>query len=263
MPLPISVCKVAGDYDPSKAVNFKEVTVGNFTQLADIMLNDAWAPAILKYGYRKKENFLKAGFLGLDIDDGLSIAEAEKLFSRYKFIIGTTRSHQKQKGDKPPCDRYRIVIPCRSICTDLDDFEYTMAVMAKQFGVDPATLDAARFYFKCSTIAVCKEEGKPFTWMKLTDEEKAAIRAAKAERNEKQGLSRRGARILCGGEHDEGRHKSLFHAAADLGRSGFTIEDTIKAILTTPLAEELIYEKGRREVERNIANGYREGSQKG
>ena len=267
MPLPISVCTTAGLYDPAKAVHFEQIIVKNFDQLTSIILGDrAWTPSLLKNNYRKKENWIGCGWMALDIDDGLPIEDAIKLLHNYMFVLGTTKSHRKEKmkpsGEvMPPCDRYRIVIPARSVCRDLEDFEYSMKVFAKQFEADMSVLEGGRFYFRCSEIHTSQTQGKPFTWMQLTDEEKASIRSAKAARNEKKGLSRRGARILQGADADEGRHKSIFHAAADLGRSGFTLEDTIKIILTTPIAEELIYEKGNRELERNITNGHREGSQ--
>lgn len=54
--------------------------------------------------------------LWFDFDDGLSIEEATKLFKHYKFLIYTTKSHQKDKKGLV-CDRFRMVLPAINIPT--------------------------------------------------------------------------------------------------------------------------------------------------
>lgn len=57
--------------------------------------------------------------LVFDIDDGISIAEAQKMFKKYKYLIGTTKSHQKDKKGVI-CDRFRLCLPAINIPTDKD-----------------------------------------------------------------------------------------------------------------------------------------------
>ncbi len=47
----------------------------------------------------------------LDVDEGMTIDEARETYSEYRYIIHTSTSHQLQKGEKPPCDRFRIILP--------------------------------------------------------------------------------------------------------------------------------------------------------
>lgn len=56
----------------------------------------------------------KQDLLVFDVDDGLSLAECQKMFKRYKYLIGTTKSHQANKKGVV-CDRYRLCIPAINI----------------------------------------------------------------------------------------------------------------------------------------------------
>ena len=47
----------------------------------------------------------------LDVDEGMTIEEAKETYIEYKYIIHTSTSHQVDKGDKPACDRFRIMLP--------------------------------------------------------------------------------------------------------------------------------------------------------
>lgn len=88
----------------------------------------------------------------LDIDDGMTIDEAKNTFSQYKYIIHTSTSHQISKGDKPPCDRFRIILPfepahdVQFVETEIADLVYDQ--LKQEFSyADPAVfMPSAKFY---------------------------------------------------------------------------------------------------------------------
>lgn len=59
-------------------------------------------------------NNSEQNLLILDIDDGLTIDEAKNMFMRYKYLIATTKSHQKEKKGKV-CDRFRVIFESDNI----------------------------------------------------------------------------------------------------------------------------------------------------
>lgn len=67
-------------------------------------------------GYKNSERFNNENqnLLILDIDDGLSLSQAKTIFNQYKYLICTTKSHQKDKKGVI-CDRFRIILPCMNI----------------------------------------------------------------------------------------------------------------------------------------------------
>ena len=62
---------------------------------------------------RNSNNFIGIeNAIAFDIDGSISIEDAVVLLSNFKYIIYTTRSHQKEKGGII-CDRFRIVLPAK------------------------------------------------------------------------------------------------------------------------------------------------------
>ena len=110
-------------------------------------------------GVRLKENFRCAEWLGLDVDDGMTLEEGKKIFEPYLHVIGTTKSHQIQKSGKVR-DRYRVFLKFGQTCRDKDDYEETARQWSRKYKTDTACVDAARFFFPCKEIVVCKYYGK-------------------------------------------------------------------------------------------------------
>lgn len=76
-------------------------------------------------GKKKSENWSNEGqnILILDIDDGLTIEEAKIKFSKYKYFLCTTKSHQvEKKGLK--CDRFRIILKAKNVPHNDSYFDY-------------------------------------------------------------------------------------------------------------------------------------------
>lgn len=89
-----------------------------FTQLHRMIQSDFRQYSPFKFIGKTKvsENWNNSeqNLLILDIDDGLTIKEAKNIFSKYKYLIATTKSHQKDKKGKV-CDRFRIILESDNI----------------------------------------------------------------------------------------------------------------------------------------------------
>jgi len=91
---------------------YKNINI-EFNQLHRMVSSDYRQYSPFKFIGRKKisENWNNSeqDLLILDIDDGLTITEAKEIFKSYKYLIATTKSHQKDKKGLV-CDRFRIIL---------------------------------------------------------------------------------------------------------------------------------------------------------
>ena len=99
---------------------------------------------------RKTSHFEFADFLALDIDFGISVNEAIRLFSEYRVLIVATKSHQLKKniaGSEVACDRFRVIVPFARRVATLGDYEVTLDEVKRRFPfIDTSCTDAARYY---------------------------------------------------------------------------------------------------------------------
>lgn len=65
-------------------------------------------------GYRKKEYAIPGqNIIAWDIDEGLTVVAMQELLVNYKYILYTTKSHQKEKNGII-CDRFRVILPTKT-----------------------------------------------------------------------------------------------------------------------------------------------------
>lgn len=109
-----------------------------------------YSPFQYNNNYRKEinSNLDKCNCIMLDFDDGMTIYEAKLLFSQYKYIIATTKSHQKEKNGII-CDRFRLILPTNRTFENItiDEYKMMMQILINRYGSDNATKDIARFYY--------------------------------------------------------------------------------------------------------------------
>jgi hypothetical protein len=84
----------------------------------------------------------KQNMIILDIDDGMTISEAQSMFSRYMYLIATTKSHQKEKKGII-CDRFRILLPAINIPRESDLYFKTIEIMFPMNDVQTLTRTSA------------------------------------------------------------------------------------------------------------------------
>jgi hypothetical protein len=145
----------AKDKFNTKAVRY--MRVGNDEDLPRIMVERLWSAIVFEPAYRAKVNFKYADWVALDFDDGPTLADIMRRFCDCRCIIGTTKSHQKEKrtdsGEiKPARDRFRMAIQLERRCESREDFEYTTKSLQRRLEADPAATDGARLLFPCTTI---------------------------------------------------------------------------------------------------------------
>lgn len=128
-------------------------------EVAQLITQYAVSPCMWGSGIRKKANFRFAEWFALDFDDGMTLEEAKETFQPFMHVIGTTKSHQKDKRGVV-CDRFRVLLKFAKRCTSRDDYEATARYLVRKYKADTACVDAGRFFWPCKDIAVSKYYGK-------------------------------------------------------------------------------------------------------
>jgi hypothetical protein len=112
-------------------------------ELIDIICTHAWSPSIFEE-YRRQDGFISTDLMVLDIDDGMTIVEAEKVVHRLDIIALCVPS----TSHSDDAHRFRLIFPLSKVITKVDVFEATMRKLAEVFPADPACIgDQSRFYF--------------------------------------------------------------------------------------------------------------------
>lgn len=86
---------------------------GTFEDMYKVMISTRrYSAGTFLNEYITNKNYLsEQNIIILDIDNGITIKEAQSLFHGVTHMIATTKSHQIWKDKKPPCDRFRLVLP--------------------------------------------------------------------------------------------------------------------------------------------------------
>lgn len=116
--------------------------------LIRIIESYTWSPYIFN-GNRKQENFKSSDFAVLDLDNGLSIEEAERIITEANFtcLCMVTTSH------KPEHHRFRLILPLSRTVTDKATMIATMEDLYEAFPqADRSCItDLARAYFSATS----------------------------------------------------------------------------------------------------------------
>lgn len=255
-------------YAPHTAKGFLAVETDDVERIAKCITTYIWSPSAFAHGYRKKENFVKANWVGLDFDDGImSLDDAISGMQGMYAIIGTTRSHQKEKAGKPPCDRFRILIRCERMMSLEENLE-TLRVLARAWPIDKACVDVARLFYPCSAL-VYKSTGKlhrVFTPKPESPQDKA--RRETRQQMARQSFALRGElpvwinKFVKYGKltHSNSRNCTVYAAACELTRLGMPESRIFEILLNAPISGAGI-KPG--ELENAIKNAIKKGVENG
>jgi KaiC/GvpD/RAD55 family RecA-like ATPase len=211
-------------------VNFSPVEVSDFASLKKLILTKNWSPAVFDNDYRNSKNFKSADFIGLDVDDGLSIAEAKEMFKDFMHIIAPSQNHQKVKTTstgviKPAVDRFRVLLWLENTIDNVDDFRATWDALYAQYPfIDKACKNADRFFYPSPEVYSVKKKGKRVTPVKCVKPEPKKDNLILAHRGN---LSRDTLEFLTLGAPEGSRHERLFKAAVDANEQGYTRDEFI------------------------------------
>lgn len=202
-------------------INYKPVNVSGLKEVAQLALTNNVSTGIFKNNYRNIKNFEKAYFIGLDVDDGMTIEEAKQKFKEFAHAILPTRNHKKEKNGKV-ADRFRVFLKLETPIYTAKDFYETWAslkTMVEQ--IDPAAKDPSRQFFKSTKIEEIQESGKSVPVKKWIKKEKPEIKSVL-----KGKLSRGTLEFLTFGAENGLRNASLYKCLRDLYQNGYNKEDS-------------------------------------
>jgi hypothetical protein len=114
----------------------------NVDELIELITKNAWSPMVFET-YRREADFLKTDLIAFDIDDGMTIEEAEEVVEKLELSalcmpsVSHTRDHHK----------FRLIFPLSKTIRDMDEYKETYMKLAEFFPVDPQCKDGCRFYY--------------------------------------------------------------------------------------------------------------------
>lgn len=228
----ISISRAQATLDASKHTWFSQQEIKSLNEMQHFITHNVWSPIVWKGGQRKGVHFLYSDFLALDFDDGKwTIADAVEWLNEaeFSYVIGTTKSHQIAKGDKPACDRFRVLIPWHERITDSKTYYQNAQRITKMVPCDEKCKDTGRLFFPCNTIAAVKTDGFPILWRPY---EKPVYSQAYKD----QGLIPPWiARRIREGAIEGNRNNTCFVIAAGLSSNGFSESECIEAVMRSPI----------------------------
>lgn len=207
-------------------------------EVAQLITQYAISPCMWGGGIRKRDNFRYAEWFGLDFDENVTLAKAQEMFEPYLHVIGTTKSHQKEKNGKV-CDRFRVFLKFAHRCVGRDDYEETARYIIKEYGADKACKDAARLFWPCKDIVVCKSGGKVIHAKKYDPVKKERKKQWLARRDEQIRSSYSASKGIPpwarmqldhGPDPGESRTVCCYRVARDLLKAGYTESEAIDVI---------------------------------
>jgi len=119
----------------------------------------------------------------LDIDDGVTIHEFQSMFKHLKYILATTKSHQKLKHGKI-LDRFRVIIPAINIPTDNDVYFRTLEILFPFSDEQVLTLTCA--FLGTDNAIIIKNDGKKLDMFKASSLAEIQIEDERIEKKSKE-----------------------------------------------------------------------------
>lgn len=211
----------------------REVVVKNLSELSQVILKYPWSPATFKNTSdgrkRVAVNAAENSLLVLDIDEGMTIQEAKAVIKKNRFaaLIGTTRSHGKDKRTKsgkvkPACDRFRVVLKLSKAVHNDQEFKAAWFAAKKLFpAADEACKSIANFFYPCNKI-VGRYRGKKFTTIG-TRSAALLIKNTKKSKPKLGHLAKTTLNFIENGAPDGQWHRRFFKAAIDFKEQSYPI----------------------------------------
>lgn len=251
---------------PSNQLRFTEVSPSTFPQWCAVLTERVWSPLVWAGGLRGKDQFKSCGYIAIDCDNGKTTLKEAVEFCQdnsLSHIIGTTKSHQKEKvspsGKKESgCDRFRMVFRASEDCLDRELYEYNMSCFIEYFDADLSCKDAGRFFFPCKEV-VSFGSGKTVDWKSFPPDH--VRECEKFDIRREQVLARYNRLkhpewlrdILTNKTKIEtgNRHNKCVYLGAYMSIMGYSTEEIVALVMRTDLRH-----IGERDVMRAVTNGW-------
>ena len=185
-------CKLYNKHRKGNDTLYWETQKGTVSDLAaNIVYGHGFMTGILN-GKRADKNVVAFSAIALDIDEGLSLEEAQQhpFISKYAGLIYTSSSHQKAKQKQgteetiQPCDRYRVVFVLPETITDLSLWSYLYQIVCEQIPqADPSCKNIGRYFYGNTEAEIPIEDETKFLPRWIIDEAETLRDMAKAQKN--------------------------------------------------------------------------------
>jgi hypothetical protein len=148
------------------------VEIANDEQLIAAVTTYGWSPSIF-YGFRHNDNFVSADFMSLDVDSGLTIAEAEKRAQG----LGLACLCLPSPSYTEEFEKFRLVFPLAKTILNREDFDQTWDWLQEQFPeLDAQCSDYARWFCKSTSNAGFYQDGEFLVPKKAPEKEPKMMR---------------------------------------------------------------------------------------
>jgi hypothetical protein len=122
------------------------IQVDNIDFLISAVTSYAWSPSVFD-GVRSNDNFVSTDFMAVDVDNGLTIEEAEKTVQK----SGLAALCLPSSSHTPEAHRFRLVFPLAKTIFSKKIFDDTWDYLLELFPtLDAACSDYCRFYIRSS-----------------------------------------------------------------------------------------------------------------
>lgn len=231
----------AGDNPSDTKFANNNISNSTFNDLSTRVVIEMWSPGIFAHGERLNTKLKSIQLLVLDFDSGQpTLEEARELFAPYRHIIGTSRSHNKVKGSKPACDRFRVILDLGETITNDADYKAAwFAAAARWPTIDAACKDSARFFFPCTEIVSVNDAGLSFTERERY-QQRPQVTKSSQNVTKKGRLSKLTKDFLIDGAAEGEWHGRFFKAAMDFKEQGYEVDDArLKLTMVTGHLDEV------------------------
>lgn len=134
--------KVKLSYECSKPNLPEIVSVRDEDHLIELITSYAWSPSIFS-SYRHNDNFTSSDFMGIDIDNGLSISESESRVAK----LGLCCLCLPSPSFTPENQKHRLIFPLAKTITSRQVYDDTWDYLLGLFPeLDAQCSDYARWY---------------------------------------------------------------------------------------------------------------------
>ena len=153
------------------------IEVNTEEELIEAISSYAWSPSIFS-GVRLDENFVSADFMGIDVDNGLTISQAEKRAQELGLacLCLPSPSHTEEHN------KFRLVFPLAKTVLNHADFDATWDWLLEKFPeLDKQCSDQARWYAPSKLGDGFWQDGEFLVPQKAKEEEKQIYDLSQAQ----------------------------------------------------------------------------------
>ena len=189
-PLNISYIKLKKDVkdDYTKSLKGWKSKLVNWRDMEKVL-----GDSRIQFSYLEWRNGVKTGdnvivdninCICLDSDDGFTIHQVQKMFRKFNYIIGTSKSHMKEKKGKIH-ERFRVIVPVINTSKDVNILLRSIELMFP-FNDRQTETRTAAFLGNNNAIIIYNETGRDLDMFKVSELASQQIEQEKLEREAKK-----------------------------------------------------------------------------